>query len=241
MRTKVILIQGAMDIEINILISSLQDPKEENIEGFKFVSGVLDDINVVVGKTFVGKINASLATYIGVNRFTPWLVINQGTAGAHERHLKIGDIIVGKSYINSDAYRTTVRAKGEKYSITERRLTSDFYNGTEWGSGARIDGAPELVNKALKVSNPYGGVIKGVIATGDGFNKEYDAIIEMNERYGSTCEDMETFASAQVCQHLMTPFLGVRVISNNELTGEPFVKESCEICQRYCLSLIKNI
>ncbi|MFQ8758582.1 MAG: hypothetical protein ACLSAF_03025 [Intestinimonas sp.] len=43
----------------------------------------------------------------------------------------------------------------------------------------------------------------------------------MREHAGERCEDMESIASYQLCHRFGTPCIGLRIISNNELTGSP--------------------
>ena len=85
-----ILIQGAMHSEISLLLERLGSVEETTHEGFPFWSGVWEKIPVVVSKTYAGKINAALATATGIRKFSPALVLNQGTAGAHRPDLEVG-------------------------------------------------------------------------------------------------------------------------------------------------------
>ena len=240
--SRCILIQGAMDIETDQLINALTNAEETILDGFRFVSGSYKGVSIIVSGTQMGKINAALATYIGIRRFAPSLVINQGTAGAHDIDLNVGDIIIGKRYIDYDATRSSSRKAGDGYSILNRTLRkTDLFAENKWQETESISADPDLFEKALSVSNPYGRVLTGTIATGDGFNREADAIIEMHDHYGSDCEEMETFAVAQVCAHLGVPFLGYRVISNNELKGIPFDESSCGVSQEFGLRLLKRL
>ena len=76
-----ILIQGAMDIEIEYLKNSMKQIEKRVIDGYEFFVGELEEISVVVSKTEVGVINATIATTLGIKEFNPDIIINQGTAG----------------------------------------------------------------------------------------------------------------------------------------------------------------
>ena len=237
---KPILIQGAMHQEISLLLERLGSVEETTHEGFPFWSGVWEKIPVVVSKTYAGKINAALATVTGIRTFAPGLVLNQGTAGAHRPDLEIGDIIIGKRYINYDAMRTLQpRREGEGYSLKNRRLSGELFDGFGWKNAHEILAREELVGLAVRAADGHDRIMTGTIATGDGFNREADAIRELRGQFGSDCEEMETFAAAQVCGHYGVPFLGIRVISNNELQGCPFDADSCTVCQDYVLKAIR--
>ena len=239
---KPVIIQGAMSQEIVDLVNCMTNCREIDKEGFPFYSGGINNIPVVVSKTYVGKINAALATVLGIQLFEPRLIINQGTAGAHKENYRVGDIIVGKRYINYDSLRTiTERKMGEGYAISNKRISGERYNGRMWEDVEEITADERVVSLAMLQENPYGKVYAGTIATGDGFNKECDAITELRNTFDTDCEEMETFAAAQVSGHFAVPFIGVRVISNNELREMPFDPESSSVCQEFCAHLIENI
>lgn len=237
-----VLIQGAMQSEISFLLENLKESRYVEIDGFPFYRGVLDGSPVVVSKTFSGKVNASLATVLGIRSFSPTYVLNQGTAGAHKPEYNVGDIIIGERYIDYDSTRTLqTKEKGEGYSFTNQRIKSHVYNGREWEGLSELKPTSHLLDAAVSVPFTTGKKYKGTIATGDGYNKEYDAITDLKQTFSSDCEEMETFAVAHICRHYSTPFLGIRVISNNELRNIPFDSSSCEVCQRFCLDVIRTI
>lgn len=237
-----VIIQGAMSQEIVYLVNCMTNCREIDKEGFPLYSGKINSVPVVVSKTYVGKINAALATVLGIQLFEPRLIINQGTAGAHKECYCVGDIIVGKRYINCDSLRTiTERKRGEGYAISNKRINGERYNSRMWEDVEEIIADERLFSLALLQENPYGEVYAGTIATGDGFNREYDAITELQSTFGTDCEEMETFAAAQVSGHFAIPFIGVRVISNNELRGMHFDPESSSVCQKFCANLIENL
>ena len=66
-----ILIEGAMECETSLLIKGLDNPSEERIGGWRFVSGEYQGIPVVVSVTSIGMTNAAaapLARYMGHRR-----------------------------------------------------------------------------------------------------------------------------------------------------------------------------
>lgn len=65
-----------MDIEINVFIEILEDKKEKEINGFKFWTGKIGDKDVVISKTEVGMVNASISTMIALEKFKPTIIIN---------------------------------------------------------------------------------------------------------------------------------------------------------------------
>ena len=51
---------------------------------------------------------------------------------------------------------------------------------------------------------------------------------------------METCAVAQICHTAGIPFVGIRVISNNALTGEDFSVESATVAQNFVLLVVED-
>ena len=89
-----ILIQGAMDVETDRTAGRLEGRTEETMAGFRFWRGRYRGLELVVSRTEVGTISAAAATALGIQRFSPILVLNQGTAGAHRSDLHVGDVVV---------------------------------------------------------------------------------------------------------------------------------------------------
>lgn len=68
---------------------------------------------------------------------------------------------------------------------------------------------------------PYDGrIILGKLGSGDLFSRETDRIDWMHSQLGELCEDMESIAVYKACIECGVPVIGIRIISNNEITGE---------------------
>src|SRR5712664_3225994 len=80
-----VLVQGAVDGELQPLLAALKDRKEITVAAWTFWTGRIGAKSVVVSRTEMGPINAAAATALGIERFHPAAIINQGTAGAHNR------------------------------------------------------------------------------------------------------------------------------------------------------------
>ena len=90
-----IIIQGAMEMEVDELLKSANIEKEENINGFKFYIGQINEYPVIISETQIGIINVSMATLIAIQKYNPIAIINQGIAGAHVDYIHRNDIVVG--------------------------------------------------------------------------------------------------------------------------------------------------
>ena len=66
---KVILIQGAMDIEVEYLISKLNNIEKRIISEYEFWTGNIGSNKIIISKTRIGTLNATISTTIGIINF----------------------------------------------------------------------------------------------------------------------------------------------------------------------------
>lgn len=134
-----ILVQGAMEAEVEKILLALEDVETKTIGAHTFYEGllcvdeqVLDSGNVVkkyatviVVRTYIGMINTASATVLAATNLAPTAVINQGVAGGHHPDLKKGDLIIGTEAVNISAVVTNVKGKDEAhdFSAVEQRDT----------------------------------------------------------------------------------------------------------------------
>ena len=233
MENKTILIQGAMDIEVQKLLEKLKKQEKNVILDYEFYTGKIKNCNVVVSKTQIGTINATIATTIGIEKFKPHMVINQGIAGAHRESIHTGDIIIGEKCCNINAYSMPSKNKGEGS------------NPFEWEPNKRAkeikSANSELVQKFQKFfKEQYAGkVYTGIIGSGDVFSREIDRIDWISNNFGNLCEDMESIGVYSVCNKFNVPCIGIRIISNNEITREALDKNQAIILQELLVESLK--
>ena len=239
-----LLLQGAMTVETEAMMEALEDAEAIELYGFPFVTGTLDGYPVVVSRTLVGMVNAAQSTTIAIMTFDPIAVINQGTAGGHDEALHKGDIVLGVSTVNINNFRSEWADVGAGIDATKwiNSNTSVLVDG-EIQSVDALYSDEGLLEIARSVSGKYeaGNVVEGVIGSGDVWNKELDRINLIHAQQNTSCEEMETFAVAQVCSFMDVPFLGVRVLSNNELHKEDFDPQTGIDCQMFTLEIAKAI
>src|SRR5690625_5113756 len=82
---------GAMDEEVEILLNNMLNKQQLTIANCVFYSGSLNDQDVVLLKSGIGKVNAAMATTIMFERFSPEYVINTGSACVYSDILYVGD------------------------------------------------------------------------------------------------------------------------------------------------------
>lgn len=243
MNRKPILIQGAMIIEVKKIIDSLENLVEEKIGCWNFYKGTYFNYPIVVSKTEMGMVNASAATVLAIENYKPLAIINQGTAGAHSKYLSKYDIVIGTKVVNIGSYRSNFKDEGLGFNSKDwvPLKTSVVVDGKI----KRVSSFPcdeSLIKSAKSVKPLYskGKVFEGVLASADEWNKELDRLNHLNTQFNTLSEDMESAACSQIALSYGVPFLGIRIISNNEHKKETFAKDSCEYSQSFTLSTIEN-
>lgn len=210
MRT--IVIQGAVRGEIDFLSESLPGGIWTETNHYSFYETFYrDDMKIVLSLTKMGIIHACVATMSAIVKYHPLCIINQGTAGGHTRNMAIGDIVIGESSVYLNNMRSPVKGKGAGSNALEWRPgnTSTF----------DLKADAQLVEYALKV--PCDGRLRlGKLGAGDLFSREIDRIDLLHQQLGQVCEDMESTAVYKACHDCDVPVIGIRIISNNEITGE---------------------
>jgi adenosylhomocysteine nucleosidase len=243
-----IVVQGAMPVETDVLVNALAGTAEQHVQGWTFWTGTLDGYPVVVSKTQKGMTSAAAATALAIERYRPKAIINQGTAGGHDPNLHVLDIVVGTASVNIGAFKTGARAKGEGTDFAEwhpmdliRTEGSAGQDPNAWVMH-RFAGDPALLSAAAAAKTGYllGRVVEGVIGSSDVWNSELDRIQRMHDEFGTTVEEMETAAAAQVADMSRVPFLGIRVLSNNITNDGTYNGAAAAACQQYVLEVLKS-
>ena len=217
-----IMISGAMDVETELMIAALDNRQEYKIGAWRYVSGEYKNCPLIISVTEIGCGNAAASTALGIEKFKPSAVINQGTAGAHHRNIHRRDIIIGVASFDISAHILDYDGK--------KLFGSYVYDETGGVFNQKIvfPADPQLLDAAREAGRTYTS------------GKIYEGKIALNKQFNSLCEEMETAAVAQICYDYDVPFLGVRIISNNELTGEPFDRNIGELCQSFALEIARQ-
>lgn len=244
-----IMIQGPMPIEAEYFASLLQDVKVEHSGNATFYLGSLNGYPVVVAQTGKGLENTAAATAIGIERYRPIAIINQGTSGGHDPTLNVGDIVLGKRSVNANNFKTARLLKGEG-SDPMQWLPMDIMasegSAGEGDSAADAEkiryylGNSQLIRTARSVSSKYkrGVVVEGTIGSGNFWNNELDRIAWLHQHFGTSVEEMETAAAAQIAHAYDVPFLGIRVLSNNITNGGHYDPSTAVDCQVYVENVV---
>jgi adenosylhomocysteine nucleosidase len=242
-----IVVQGAMDVEIRDIAAKLENAREEHLQDWIFWSGTIDGYPVVVSKTLKGMENAAAATALAAERFHPVAIINQGTAGGHQPDLHVYDIVLGVESVNLGSFKTGNRALGEGSRFADWNpldlMRSEGSAGQDPNARTmrRFHGDEGLLAAARRAKDGYkrGRVVDGVIGSSNTWNSELDRVEWLHDQFGTTVEEMEAASAAQIAGLFHIPFLGIRVLSNNVTTSEPYDTKTGGACQDYVYTVVK--
>ena len=238
-----LLIITAMDMEADILIGKLENKHVENIYKYTFYEWRISGYPVVICLSRVNTRNASVATYIAIEKYHPIAIINPWTAWGHGKIVHPGDVIIVEDCFNIISWRAQIKAEWEWSNSLERNLLT--FSGDSWSAFQLLSGDNNLIKIAKKIKNPHWKVYVGRIASWDFRNREADKILFLNKEYDTLWEDMECVAIYDIAHDFNIPALWIKAISNNEILGEKFDKNMSKVPQEFAyeliLQIIKNI
>ena len=93
---------GAMKIEVEAILSALEDPRKRVYGNMEFTSGRLSGVPVVVVPCSPGKVNAALCAQALIDFYAPRLVLNIGVAGGIGENVHIGDVVIATACVEYD-------------------------------------------------------------------------------------------------------------------------------------------
>ncbi len=200
--SKVIGIIGAMDIEVDGLVSSMTKKKVTEISGIKFYQGKLCAKDVVVAKCGIGKVFASICAQTMILKFNPAVIINTGVAGTLDKDLHVLDIAIASGVVQHDM---DTSALGDPVGLISGINVVEFK--TNEGVVKALKFACESVKSFSKV---------GTIATGDKFvhltqDKEW-----IKAQFNAIACEMEGGSIGHTCYVNKVPFGIIRAISDGE-------------------------
>jgi len=240
---ELLLVQGAVDSELQPILNALEGRRTKQIAAWTFWEGTIGAKRVVVSRTEVGPINAVAATVLGIEHYQLSLVVNQGTAGAHNPALQVGDIVVGEKTVDYSAYTSDHRDAGTGIDPTRwvpdpHRLRLDGKQRTTFYT---FSGDARAIEAAMAMKNPHGRIRRGTIGSAPQYNRELDMIAGIRARYGTDSEDMESAFAHGAATGLHTRFLAIRMISDSEYTHPQLQHDTGQYCNEFVLELLRKL
>lgn len=210
---------GAMQVEIDKIKSTIEDPKKETVSGIEFVSGKIHGNDAVVAVCGIGKVFAAVCAQTMILKYKPEVIINVGVAGTLTDKLSIADIAVASDVVQHDMDTSPL---GDPVGLV---------------SGInviRFPGDEKTIDKIEKSIDNLGlNRVRGTIASGDQFMSDKDKKKKIIDNFGAIACEMEGASIGHVCYINGVRFAVIRSISDSAddsafMDYPEFVKKAAE-------------
>ncbi|MBC1399251.1 5'-methylthioadenosine/adenosylhomocysteine nucleosidase [Listeria fleischmannii] len=226
---------GAMEEEVKILKEQMTLLLEEEIAGAKFYRGTLENQEVVLLQSGIGKVNAAISTTILCDHYKPEWIINTGSAGGIGPDLNVSDVIISSQLTYGD-----VDATAFGYTFGQVPQMPAMYQSDK----KLLDMAEKVYINQLKESPNK--VVFGLIVTTDSFiatDEKREAIKTYFPEVKAV--EMEATAIAQVAHQFDTPVLIVRALSDvadkeAAISFDAFLETAAKASSTCILALLKE-
>ncbi|MDG6775432.1 5'-methylthioadenosine/S-adenosylhomocysteine nucleosidase [Glaesserella parasuis] len=222
---------GAMAQEVEILLSYMAEPKLTEIAGCKIYEGKINNTDVALLQSGIGKTASAMGTALLLQLAKPEMVINTGSAGGLDANLNVGDIVISTEVRHHDV---DVTAFG-------------YEKGQLPANPAAFMANEQLAQIAIKETEKAGfNAVSGLICSGDLFVNGSDMIARIRNDFPSVkAVEMEAASIAQVCYAFQVPFVVVRAISDvadkeSHLSFDEFLPLAAEKSSEIVLAMLNN-
>ena len=93
---------GAMQMEVEGLLHSMENPQPRQVGKNTYYSGRIDGVPCVVACSGEGKVNAAICAQSMLLLYHPDLIINSGVAGGIGKEVHIGDVVFADAVVEHD-------------------------------------------------------------------------------------------------------------------------------------------
>ena len=225
---------GAMEEEVAALKKEMNIAEVLDYASMQFCKGELCGKQVVIVRSGIGKVNASLCAQILVDKFGVDTLINTGIAGSLDAAIDIGDMVISTDLVEHDMDATIF---GDPLGQVPRMDTFSF------------PADPVLVEKAVeanKEANPDIYTFTGRIVSGDQFVSSSEIKDKLVQHFGARCTEMEGAAIAHAAYLNKVSCVIIRAISDkadNSATMDypTFEKQAIEHSVRLVRNLLPRI
>ncbi len=223
---------GAMEEEVETLKSKMDIKETVEIAGMTFYRGAIDNKEIVLVRSGIGKVNMAACTQILIDHFNVAALVNSGVSGTLNPELNQGDIVISTEAVQHDFDTSPVGGKVGEID----RLGIDFFPAST-----------ELIATAKKAAETLTdiNVVEGQVASGDQFIAGGEAAEKIKANFGEiSAVEMEGAAMAQVAYLNDVPYVIIRSISDKadggaELSYEEFLPLAAKNSSDFVLKFIE--
>jgi adenosylhomocysteine nucleosidase len=203
--------------EIAPVEAKIEAPVVTRVQGFVFTSGTIEGTRVIVARSGVGKVNSAIVATLLLERFSPSALVFSGTAGAIDKNLNPGDVVIGTGvgYHDNGSYTD----RGLTRSPTRNPVTGQvdpifFPADPDLLAAARRAAKTVVPARGPRTDGDAPKIREGLIVTGDVFVSAADQRKDLSNDLKATAVEMEGAAVAQVCARYGVPMIVIRSITD---------------------------
>ena len=217
----IIGILGAMKEEVASIKEMMVINKEVIYGSRVYIVGAIGEDEIVLTFSRWGKVASSCTTTTLINKFDVDFIIFTGVAGAVDKKLNIGDIVIGNGFYQHDM---DARPLFNQFQIplTDKIIFKPDVDDLLRANLASIKFL-EIIDSVIKpdlmkkysISKPC--VYNGVVASGDQVINDptsHTALCSAFKDQPTLAVEMEGAAVAQVCDEFKIPYIIFRIISD---------------------------
>jgi adenosylhomocysteine nucleosidase len=241
------------------IISALAEEQQGLVEAmqspYKLIHGQRDywvgqlwEIDAVCVLSRIGKVAAAMTATMLVEKFGVTHILFTGVAGAGDKSIQVGDIVIAESLVQHDMDASPLFPRFEvpltglthfpaDHSLSTRLLDA-AYAFLDEDFEAAID---PLEKAAFGLTRPR--IHRGLIASGDQFVNDRAHINALNaDLPGLVAVEMEGAAVAQVCHELGVSCAVIRTISDNanENAATDFLRFVKSVAAQYAYFIVRR-
>jgi len=230
------------------LVEAMQSPYKLIHGQREYWLGQLWEIDAVCVLSRIGKVAAAMTATTLVEKFGVTHILFTGVAGAGDKTVQVGDIVVAESLVQHDMDASPLFPRFEVPLTGLTHFPADHQLGTRLVDAAHLfldsdfASAIDPLEKAVfGLSRPR--IHRGLVASGDQFINDAEHINGLNAALpGLVAVEMEGAAVAQVCYELGVPFGVIRTISDNanENAAHDFMRFVKSVAARYAFHIVRR-
>jgi adenosylhomocysteine nucleosidase len=239
---------SALHEEQQGLVEAMQSPYKLIHGQREYWLGQLWEIDAVCVLSRIGKVAAAMTATTLVEKFGVTHILFTGVAGAGDKTVRVGDIVIAESLVQHDMDasplfpRFEVPLTGLTHFPADRQLGMRLLDAAHAFLETDFAEAIDAHDKAaFGLSQPR--IHRGLVASGDRFVADRAHINGLNSALpGLVAVEMEGAAVAQVCYELGVPCAVIRTISDNanENAATDFMGFVKSVAARYALYIVRR-
>lgn len=220
---------GAMDVEVNDIVSALENKEIIKKGIYTYYKGNISGKDVVILKSGIGKVSSAVGASLMIELFSPDLIINTGIAGG-VTPLKTKDIVLSQYLTYGDVDATIFG-----YEVGQVPQMPHMYEASK----KYLAQVEEILKK-----NNYSYQL-GTTVTSDSFITTLENV--KSKKYDNMICEMEGASIAQACHILNVDFISVRYISDiidSDCQVDNYMEFEGQMANRSCkiiLDLISDL